>query len=461
MKSGNGKGGQGRGGGVAASGGGVALVGSVSAILHTALLIVLTALVAVFYSRSSTSLSHLGNVECWSITPVPCGGAHAATISDYDDSSSSHNDDAQQHCYPVWGLVGDLWAKRVAGVGDMHNNITNHKQQQQLCSNAHTCLLAGVEPEFERESTGLFSSVSVPVLCLAFEVVACCFSLLYVRSAEDRGCEDHHTESWSGGVNPKYTSQREALKRGAILLGMVYAAFLLFMQNSWHIPSNNLLAVEVILMLTLFYIGLNPSATYAKEAASSCTPTPFVGAALSVPPLAVAVLVADGVDISTELLQPFFSLFIAYVLLIALEYQTRPATTRPDTGAEGEGGRHDDGCNNRDCCEAAGVLLLSSWLALVPFVAQCSLVLAGPQPTADRPWAVAALVMLLIYVLLYHCVVTTHCAVALRMMAGWTPKNSNVRLHDLHTWRISALDAIELVAKTGISLTLMIGALTG
>ena len=230
--------------------------------------------------------------------------------------------------------------------------------------------LAGELMEYESQWYGLLSSIHPPFLCLAVSVLSLGFMLKSSHMADP-------------------TSQM--MKHMSLVLLAVYAALYLFMRDLWGVPINNVLLVECIYVLALFFVGTYSAGNDFKvvvdemDRVTQVERVCLVNVIFTYPLLAVAALAGSGMDTSVGHLAVFFSLTIAGLVILAgtLEVEGRKSSY-----------------------VVYKILLITFWLCLVPFVVQCATRLDHMKDIPVPVWATAALGLVLGLYLLSAVIMT-------------------------------------------------------
>ena len=250
--------------------------------------------------------------------------------------------------------------------------------------------LDGKIKEYESRSTGLFSAIHAPFLCLSMQVLSLALTLKWASTQS----EMHAT-----------------LKHMSLAVIGVFGALYLFMQPTWDLPMNNVLLVECIYLLSLFFVGSAP-----KQCSGDSVW--LVNVVLTYPLLSVAALAAAGVNDTSAHVAVFFSLVLACLALLA--------AVESDSGDVSQ-------------------LLVTFWLCLLPCVVQCSLRLRWSLAS----WAVAALALTLTFYIVMAVLVT----ITLEWLAGLLPLEPPTLLMREE----GALEYLDFGVKSVISIVIMLG----
>ena len=298
-------------------------------LLHGALVIILTGLLATLYSGSGMSRSQKGIVDGWLLSSTRC---------------------------TLW-VDGMCIPPSDSSDGDNNNNNNNNNMPS-------AATLGGQMAEYEGRSGGLFSSVHPAFLCLAMAVLG--FALqLKTGTSESSSTMDAENKS-------------QIMKHIALVVVTVYGTIYLFMQQTWSLPVNNMLLVECVYVLGLFFVG-----TYSMNQVGAGTHVWLMNMLFTYPLLAVAALGAAGVDSTNTHLAVFFSLVAAGLVMLAATLDEEKSGAR---------------------------LLTTFWLCFLPFVVLSCVRLQqmGELPIARPAWATASLVIVLVVYLLMAVAATLH-----------------------------------------------------
>ena len=275
-----------------------------------------------------------------------------------------------------------------------------------LAPTTATLGLSGELMEYEGRTTGLLSSMHPVFLCLSVAVLGLALTLKSNHNMADG-------------------STSQIMKHIALVVLAVYAALYLFMQEKWQIPMNNVLLVECMYVLSLFFIGSAHNLDQEKIW--------LVNVLLTYPLLAVAALAGSGLDDSMVHLTVFFSLTLGALVVLVGSIEVDAHT---NTG------------------NVFLVLLVTFWLCLIPFGIQSVYRLQhmhdllSPMPL----WPTAALCLLLIMFTLCALVATLQ----LQYLGGLSsfslsclPPESFVGTH--------AFELLDLITKVTVTLAVTFG----
>jgi hypothetical protein len=264
--------------------------------------------------------------------------------------------------------------------------------------------LQGVMALHEHRTFGLFSDMNPAVVCLTVQAIALAFALTMGLEEEQEAAAEEEAVS--------ARRERWLFKRVAFGILLGGALLLLFMQPTWVVSFNHLLWLEILFACAFFAIGTatttgasqhqqrwrrrHGGGEPSKGALEQVMPV-TLGAALTVPALAVSTLALAGENDGSALLVVYFALMAAPFVWVV-----RSGTTDAD-------GR--------------GVLCLNAWLCLVPFVLRASLRFEAigrlPVGAAPPPWIVAALALALVWLVVGAACLTGIEAAELRSAWGW------------------------------------------
>lgn len=180
-------------------------------------------------------------------------------------------------------------------------------------------LLEGILPnEIEKPSTGLFSSVNAPFLCLAAVVMSSAYSMcLLVVTRENN--DDSYNNTTGSTADTHLTPKM--LKSMSLLILVSYAILFLFIQRDWFLPFNNVLLVEFLFMIS--FLVINTFSVYQKHMYFGMR---LLNTMFTSPLIAVSVLTMIGEDNSVNLILVYVSLVVSS-LLILLANNEDAATT--------------------------------------------------------------------------------------------------------------------------------------
>jgi hypothetical protein len=260
--------------------------------------------------------------------------------------------------------------------------------------------LKGQVVEYESRSSGLFSEIHAPFLCLAVEIT--CFAMVLKGACAMQGFGENAVQ---------------VMKHLSLAVLSVYGALYLFMQSEWNLPVNNVLLVECTHVLGIFFVG-----TYSLHKSSSQEDARLhvwlVNVVLTYPLLAVAALSAAGEDGSVAHVAVFFGLTLACFALVAAALEE---------------------------AQALLMLLTTFWLCLVPFVVHsCARLHAiSYAGLTVAGWAAAALVLLVVLYLLLAVIATVGV-----QWSSWGLERATA---------LQALEYFDFVVKATLSVLIMVG----
>lgn len=269
--------------------------------------------------------------------------------------------------------------------------------------------LGGILLETEKPSTGLFSSVNSPFLCLASLVLSCSFSLslFKVNNPDDML------------LTPKF------LKSVSLLVLTLFAVLFLFIQHQWNIPFNNLVLVEVMLMSAFLIIN-----TFSVHQKHMYYGFRLLNSCFTYPLIAVSILSMIGEDNSNNLLLVFFSLVIAFLMVLILNNEDAAAHSSYDLPDE-------DTYGMLKSNEAVGIF--TYWLSLIPFIIFCGIrfdYLLTESPVEYPLWSRVSLAFLFAYIVVDSLVITTQYGTTV-----WKIENDSFSMSSLF------VKSMDLVAK--------------
>ena len=211
--------------------------------------------------------------------------------------------------------------------------------------------------------------------------------------------------------------------------GWFRAGCFLFIQNAWKIPGNNLFLSELLLLMCLFYISFHPSSHYAEHARRKYTTTRFLEFSFTLPLLSVASAGAAGLTDITDMGWIFFSSLFASLFILCIEFHNHKKAMQGKTDTLAD-------------MRATNVLLLNVWLCVVAFLMEYIPLLSRATTMQQRPWAIAAAVLTLLYHLTYALGITVyHLCFSL----------------EYHHQFIFCLDWLGVIGKYAVTMTLMVG----
>jgi uncharacterized membrane protein len=267
--------------------------------------------------------------------------------------------------------------------------------------------LGGILEEKERRSTGLFSSINAPCLCLSSIVIATAFSI----------CLTSYPDAYT----------QKTLKLFSLLMIIVFGVLFLFIQNSWMLPVNNVLFIEFLFMIALFTLG-----TVSADKGSNISALRLVGWGLSTPLLIIVVLSIAGEDNSNVLLLVYFSLVFAMVVLSAGEWE------------------YSSDYNSK----TISVVYMTFWLCIIPFIVYSSKRLhfmAVEIPVSLPEWSIASLGIILGWYVIGAIFSTFY-----EIMNARDDNNAKF-LHGQTKRSMWGMEIYDFLVKTVISLLLIIG----
>lgn len=264
-------------------------------------------------------------------------------------------------------------------------------------------VLNGKLLETEKPSTGLFSSVNSPFLCLASLVLSCAFSFCL---------SEHRDELLTPSI----------LKSVSLLFLTGYSVLFLFIQNQWNIPFNNLILVEIMFMLAFLIINTisveRVHMFYAYRLLNSCFTYPLI---------AVAILSMIGEDNSNYLNVVFFSLIFAFTVVLVVNN-------------EDAAGNSDDYFPSKPALKFGDILgVFTYWLGLIPFIITCGVrfqYLLIDNPIEYPLWSRISLTFLFIFIIMEALFLTIQYGTNL-----WKVEN------DQFTWPSIFMKTVDLITK--------------
>lgn len=187
------------------------------------------------------------------------------------------------------------------------------------------------ESEVESPSSGLFSSINAPFLCLAALVISTSYSLSLLKIRDEN-------------ITPKM------LKSFSLLILVVYGVFFLFIQRQWLLPLNNLIWVQGLFLLS--FVVINTFSVVQKHMYIGFR---LVNSIFTGPLIAVAVLSMVGEDDTLSLMGIYFTLVFSFSIILIL--------------------------NNEEAHQSTSYLggnaifiqngLWAFWVCMIPFLVQC------------------------------------------------------------------------------------------
>jgi hypothetical protein len=338
--------------------------GNIHASFHTLLLIILTCIVAILNEREKVEDLGLIATSLWGITPLPCQEKEKKCIPSFNDIKEFNdtkpcilNSNRKHYFYNSYGEQGA-------------NSL---------------CNLLGKTPLYEREGTNLFSTINAPFLILSSQVLKTVFALLYVR--ED-SLENTHSSS---------SNIQKTLKKMALLILITYAVSFLFMQNTWKIPGNNIFMIEIFFIYSIFLIASTCSSHVSESAKRQIMSFRLLEFTMSVPLITVPVLVASGNTSINDITVVFFTTLFANGFIVFLEIYKDVSIKNNNNFILGNIGR---------------VILINTWLCLIPFIMYCSISISKLlQEESDNryySWTMGSVVVLFIYEIIYALSITIY-----------------------------------------------------
>ena len=267
--------------------------------------------------------------------------------------------------------------------------------------------LGGILEEKERRSTGLFSSINAPCLCLSSIVIATAFSI----------CLTSYPDAYT----------QKTLKLFSLMMIVVFGVLFLFIQSSWMLPVNNVLFIEFLFMLALFALG-----TVSVDKGSNISALRLVGWVLSTPLLIVAVLSIAGEDNSNVLLLVYFGLVFSMLVLSVGEWE------------------YSSDYNGN----TISVVYMTFWLCIIPFIVYSSKRLhfmAVEIPVSLPKWSIASLGIILGWYVIGAIVSTFH-----EIMNAHNNNNAKL-LYGQIKRSMWGMEIYDFLIKTVISLLITIG----
>ena len=387
---------------------------SVVGITQILLLLLTVILAMVFYTKRGATIDTL-LIAGWEVTLEPCFPGETTCVSTQQGpipplssrlncSNSSLRTVSESSAL----AVGNVPVKDYAGTNGA----------------VSLCLLSGLAVAYDHASTELFSTIDVIFLCMSSQVLATCTALVYMT-------QDQH----------------KVYLKIAVAIQILYAICILFFQNLWLIPMNNIFIVEILLIASGLYMGFYAYNHKPHEHNDLTNDTTTLIAmrlleiSSSVSLLSIAVLGAAGSNTTSEYIITSASIALAAIIFIAskTEYKHHPNHNAP-TQAEDESYARD-----LVLFGWKGVVFVeASWVALLPAIMFICIGLYKVRTFSDagyvqRPWAIASLVFLFIYILAIQTV-------------------QSIRFKD-DKYAILAMDVINVTMRYAILLCILIGAL--
>jgi len=295
-----------------------------------------------------------------------------------------------------------------------HHVCTNLTNTHHHCEDLLICNLADTAPFFQRNSkSGLFTAVGVPFLILCSQVIATAFFLGYVR---------HDSKD---NTHSSTTTLQKNLKRISLSIQLIFGCSFLFLQNTWKIPGDNLFLGELLLLMCIFYISFHPSSHYSHHARANYIPTRFLEFVFTLPLLSVACTAACGLSDTDDTNWVFFSSVLLNLFVLCMEFNNHNKM-------------------HEETEPAQYVLLLNAWLCLAAYCMECGIVLDRAGAEQQRPWAIAALILMILYQGLYLLTVSIF----------------QVFIKDQKDLFVLMLDVLGMGGKGMVCITLMGGALS-
>ena len=372
------------------------------------LLLVVTGLVGVFYERGGEGDLSLISTGCWSVSVVQCNGLdNTLCLNSSNEGGGGKNTGRDEECNKI------LSSSTQSYFSYTHQGPTG------------LCNLIGEANEYERNMPMdsnqflFFSSVGMPFLLLCSQVIATAFFLGYIR-------QDSQDNSHSDTCN-----LQKNVKRIALLIQIVFAGCFLFLQNTWKIPGNNLFLAELFFLVSFIYISFHPSCHYSQHAREHYMPTRLLEFVFTLPLLSVAAVTAGGLTDIADMNWVFFTSLFMNLFILCIEYHHHKLYMQKIE-------------ENPLDQQAIAVLLLNSWLCAVGFIMECSLVLEEALAMQNRTWAIAGVILVVLYHGFYICLIT------------WVQYVERKNYHEL---LVLFLDLLSVIGKSSICLTLLGGSI--
>jgi len=256
-------------------------------------------------------------------------------------------------------------------------------------------VLGGIMEEREKKAFGLFSSINSPFLCLTAVIISTAFSICFIGHPD--------------------ANARRMLRCLSIILIVVFATLFLFMQNSWSLPINNLLVVELELLIALIFLATeNGHYSYIAQ---------YVDMMLTNPLLIVSVLSIAGDDHTVRLILVFVCMILDPISLLINSLERK-------TTAESK-----SSSNNGISKAVQGICCI----CMIPLIIESIMLFKDIQKQST--WVIALLSF-------------TFAAFMLRAIMGMT----KLSLPDLFIFKYTVfLPVYDLAIKLGISMILVIG----
>ena len=265
----------------------------------------------------------------------------------------------------------------------------------------------------------LFATLGVPFMVLCPQVISAAFFMCYIRNESP------------DNLHPSNSNLQKSLKRVALAVQLVFATCFLFIQHTWHLPSNNLLLGEIWLLSSIFYITFHPASHYSQNARQHYTPTRFLEFAFTMPFLAVAALAAGGLTDVDDLNWVFFTSLFCCLFVLSIEFHThKQAILKVEPTAADN--------------QAMAILHVNAWLCLVAFLIPCSVATEQALAAGHPAWATAAIVLIMLLHILYLLSITAF------QLGGY----------DHYALFITVLDSLSACGKCAVTLTIMGGCLS-
>lgn len=340
------------------------------------LLCLIVLVLSVVYYTKEWSTNDTLRVSSWEITLDPCTLGDAM-CTPAQQSISATQLQQKLNCSTLSVRTQAETAMAKAGVEVMDDT-------KGLNGAAAVCMLSGVSSAYDHASAETFSSVDVIFLCMSSQVLSTAVALVYMTQA---------LHTWYVNI--------------AIGLLFVYGICILFFQNLWLIPMNNIFVVEGLLISAVLSLGSAYMQTHKHgQSHDQHQKNQIMRIALrlfevatAVPLLIVAVMVVAGVNTTSALIFAPVSVALAAALLIAskTEYDTASAPA-----AEGVDELYIQSLMLFGWKEV--VFVVSTWIASLPAIVYIGIALYNTKSLSDagyaqEPWAIAALVLALVYIL--------------------------------------------------------------
>ncbi len=223
-------------------------------------------------------------------------------------------------------------------------------------SAGNTAKLWGMLHMEERRAVGLFSSTNPAIVCLSAQIIAACITAAYAPLQSE--------------------TSRLSMRCIAFVVLCSYAVAILFLQNRWQIPGNNLIWLEITLVGAIASFAADPMTL------SSDLPR-IIGSVFSVPMLCIAGLVAAGEA-------NVVSLRISYVGILGVGVLW--LIERISDAEEAD---------RWHAAERSWALWFTPWLCVIPFATVASLRLQTMAVITDQQaWSIAELSVVVSWIFL-------------------------------------------------------------